>query len=118
MSDNAAPTQPNTQPSMIHGHVAYVTGAVEETLGSLTGYENLQRTGHDTKTSALAELRAADAATADSRAHSVAERASAHPGVVGAEGQAERVVGGAVFCEGLQRHGEEKQSAAKAVKGA
>ncbi|KAJ3035166.1 hypothetical protein HDV00_004288 [Rhizophlyctis rosea] len=115
----STPTQNTTttqNPSLIHGHVNYVAGVAEETLGSLTGATSFQQQGHAMKEEALAELRSYDSQGAQQRREDVAARAVNHPGLVKAEGEAESLAGKAAFCGGLQKFGEEKVVASDAAK--
>ncbi|KAJ3055729.1 hypothetical protein HK097_009539 [Rhizophlyctis rosea] len=108
---NQSTTSTTQNPSLIKGHLNYVAGAVEETLGSLTSSPSLQQQGHDMKEQAVNELRAYDSQSAEQRHTDVAARAVQNPTILKTEGQAENLAGKATFCPGMQKFGAEKQAA-------
>ncbi|KAI4131232.1 MAG: hypothetical protein LQ338_001325 [Usnochroma carphineum] len=71
-------------PSMLHGHAAYVAGAAKSS-------------GAETKDAAVAEMRAAK------------EQSAGQPAKSETMGKVEEKLGGAVGCEGMVDEGKERQ---------
>ncbi|KAI8824207.1 uncharacterized protein EV422DRAFT_564913 [Fimicolochytrium jonesii] len=107
MASNANNT--SAQPSLVHGHVQYVKGAVEETVGSMLNAPAWTESGKNDKALGEAEMRAADQSTQATRDASNASREN--KSLLEKEGQAEGLAGRAAFCPGMQKHGEEKVAA-------
>ncbi|KAI9101898.1 hypothetical protein DFS34DRAFT_435585 [Phlyctochytrium arcticum] len=107
-TNTSAPTTTSTTttgaPSLIHGHLQYVKGAAESTLGSLTSSAALNSAGASDKAQAIAELRAADS-TSDQRHATNQQKGS----TLGVEGKVEEYVGRISGCGGMIRDGEEKR---------
>lgn len=84
----------NNNASLIGGHAQYVKGAVEETIGNLTGSQAWKDSGIHDKQEAVESMRAANEGTTDSSLIS---------------GTTEKNIGSAVGCPGMIHNGEEKE---------
>jgi uncharacterized protein YjbJ (UPF0337 family) len=89
MSDNN-----NNHASLIGGHAQYMKGAVEETIGNITGSQAWIDSGVHDKQEATEEMRAANHGPSDSSFIS---------------GSTEKKIGNMVGCEGMVHNGEEKE---------
>ncbi|KAF7538066.1 hypothetical protein G7054_g3277 [Neopestalotiopsis clavispora] len=78
------------QPSLIGGHVEYVKGAAESTIGSVTGSHAWQSSGEQAKAQATGVMKAAGEA-----------RDASQQGY----GKAEEIAGKVTGCEGMQKEG-------------
>ncbi|KAI4145445.1 MAG: hypothetical protein L6R39_003797 [Caloplaca ligustica] len=85
-------------PSMLHGHAAYVAGAAKEAIGTYVSSDPSWKTSAaETKDDAVAEMRAAKAQN------------ESHPGKNETVGKVEEKLGGAVGCEGMVDEGKGRQ---------
>jgi uncharacterized protein YjbJ (UPF0337 family) len=84
----------NNNPSLIGGHAQYVKGAVEETIGNVTGSQAWKDSGAHDKQEAVEKMRAANQGPSDSSLIS---------------GSMEKKMGNMVGCEGMVHNGEEKE---------
>jgi uncharacterized protein YjbJ (UPF0337 family) len=84
----------NNNASLIGGHAQYVKGAVEETIGNITGSEAWKDSGVQDKQEAVEKMRAANQGPSDSSLIS---------------GTTEKKIGNMVGCEGMVHNGEEKE---------
>ncbi|KAL2038809.1 hypothetical protein N7G274_008567 [Stereocaulon virgatum] len=98
MSSNDAPNSSN--PSMIHGHAAYVAGAVKETIGSYTSTD-MQNAGASDKEAAVEEMRAAKQLS-DQQGGEVSKNPTL--------GEVEQTIGSVTGCEGMEEEGAKRQS--------
>ncbi|KAL8687676.1 MAG: hypothetical protein Q9218_006219 [Villophora microphyllina] len=89
---------PTENPSMLHGHAAYVAGAAKEAVGNYVSSDPSWKTSAtETKDAAVAEMRAAKA------------QSESHPGKNETVGMVEEKLGSAVGCEGMVGEGKERQ---------
>jgi len=102
-NSDSSTTDPNSA-SMLHGHVAYVSGAVKETIGNLTSSQPWQATGQADKSAAVDEMRAAKEA---SGANNTSTTGSGQNPTVG---KIEELAGRAAGCEGMVEEGVGKQA--------
>ncbi|CAF3107033.1 unnamed protein product [Rotaria sp. Silwood2] len=84
----------NNNASFLGGHAQYVKGAVEETIGSITGSQAWKDSGAHDKQEATEKMRAANQGPSDSSFIS---------------GTTEKKIGSMVGCEGMIHNGEEKE---------
>jgi uncharacterized protein YjbJ (UPF0337 family) len=84
----------NNNASLIGGHAQYVKGAVEETIGNVTGSQTWKDSGAHDKQEAVDKMRAANQGPSDSSFIS---------------GTTEKKIGNMVGCEGMVHNGEEKE---------
>lgn len=88
-------TENNTSnPSLLGGHIQYAKGAVEETIGNITGSQPWKDSGIHDKQEAVEKMRAANQETSDSSLVS---------------GTTEKKIGSMVGCEGMVHNGEERE---------
>ena len=76
---------------MLASHANYVAGAASEAIGNLTGSADWQKSGQDTKQSAVEDMRAASQVDKS-------QPTSDNPTLAG---KAEAALGSAVGCEGM-----------------
>jgi uncharacterized protein YjbJ (UPF0337 family) len=84
----------NNNASLISGHAQYAKGAVEETIGNVTGSQAWKDSGAHDKQEAVDQMRAANQGPSDSSTIS---------------GATEKKIGNMVGCEGMVHNGEEKE---------
>ncbi len=84
----------NNNASLIGGHAQYVKGAVEETIGNVTGSQAWKESGAHDKQEAVEKMRAANQGPSDSSVIS---------------GSTEKKIGSVIGCEGMVHNGEEKE---------
>jgi len=84
----------NNNASLIGGHAQYAKGAIEETIGNITGSQAWKDSGAHDKQEAVDEMRAANQGPSDSSLIS---------------GNTEKKIGNMVGCEGMVHNGEEKE---------
>ncbi|CAF1459251.1 unnamed protein product [Rotaria sordida] len=84
----------NNKSSILGGHAQYVKGAVEETIGNVTGSQAWKDSGAHDKQEAAEKLRAANQGPSDSSLIS---------------GTTEKKIGNMVGCQGMVHNGEEKE---------
>ena len=84
----------NNNASLIGGHAQYAKGAVEETIGNITGSQAWKDSGVNDKQEAAEKMRAANQGPSDSSFVS---------------GSTEKKIGNMVGCEGMVHNGEEKE---------
>lgn len=80
--------------SLIGGHAQYVKGAVEETIGNLTGSQSWKDAGVHDKQEAVETMKSANEGPNDSSIIS---------------GTTEKKIGNVVGCQGMVHNGEQKQ---------
>lgn len=80
--------------SLIGGHAQYAKGAIEETIGNITGSQVWIDSGVHDKEEAVEKMRAANHEPSDSSIIS---------------GATEKKIGSMVGCEGMVHNGEEKE---------
>ncbi|KAL8728261.1 MAG: hypothetical protein Q9166_005500 [cf. Caloplaca sp. 2 TL-2023] len=91
-------SNPTENPSMLHGHAAYVAGAAKEAIGThISSDPSWKTAGTEAKDSAVAEMRAAKA------------QSEGEPGKNDTVGKMEEKLGSAVGCEGMVGEGKERQ---------
>ncbi|KAL9583015.1 MAG: hypothetical protein Q9212_002961 [Teloschistes hypoglaucus] len=94
----ASDQNPTENPSMLHGHAAYVAGAAKEAVGNYVSSDpSWKSSATETKDAAVAEMRAAKA------------QSEGQPGKYETMGKVEEKLGGAVGCEGMVGEGKERQ---------
>ncbi|KAL8638267.1 MAG: hypothetical protein Q9228_004567 [Teloschistes exilis] len=94
----ASDQNPTENPSMLHGHAAYVAGAAKEAVGNYVSSDpSWKSSATETKDAAIAEMRAAKA------------QSEGEPGKNETMGKVEEKLGGAVGCEGMVGEGKERQ---------
>ncbi|KAI4253671.1 MAG: hypothetical protein LQ352_003559 [Teloschistes flavicans] len=94
----ASNQNPPENPSMLHGHAAFVAGAAKEAVGNYVSSDPSWKTSaSETKDAAVAEMRAAKA------------QSEGQPGKNETMGKVEEKLGGAVGCEGMVGEGKERQ---------
>ena len=84
----------NNNASLIGGHAQYAKGAIEETIGNITGSQAWKDSGAHDKQEATEKLRAANQGPSDSSLIS---------------GSTEKKIGNAVGCEGMAHNGAERE---------
>lgn len=84
----------NNNPSLIGGHVQYAKGAIEESIGNVTGSQAWKDSGAHDKQEAVEKMRVANHGPSDSSWVS---------------GSTEKKMGNAVGCEGMVHNGEERE---------
>lgn len=84
----------NNNSSLIGGHVQYAKGAIEETIGNVTGSQAWKDSGIHDKQEAMEKMKAANHGPDDSSFIS---------------GSTEKKLGNIVGCEGMVHNGEEKE---------
>ena len=84
----------NKTTSLVGGHAQYVKGAVEETIGNVTGSQAWKDSGVHDKQEAVDKMKAANQGPSDSSLIS---------------GATEKKIGNMVGCEGMVQNGEEKE---------
>ncbi|KAF8423311.1 hypothetical protein EV426DRAFT_603042 [Tirmania nivea] len=132
--------------SKLHGHYKYAKGAVEQTLGKVTGATELQSAGKADQTAGLTEIQAArqhiepqcaarpvtstsnsdttvvagggvTAGSIDSGTQQrMSQPATSVPGPMSMEGNVERTVGNLFQCKGMQDEGVERVASAEALR--
>ncbi|KAK4690464.1 hypothetical protein P7C71_g6334, partial [Lecanoromycetidae sp. Uapishka_2] len=98
-SNESSDSQSN--PSMLHGHAAYVAAAAKETLGSYTSTP-LQNSGASDKQSALDEMRAAKNISDQQGGGDVTKNPTL--------GSVEQKLGSVTGCEGMEEEGAKRLS--------
>ncbi|KAI4197350.1 MAG: hypothetical protein LQ350_005971 [Teloschistes chrysophthalmus] len=94
----ASDQNPIENPSMLHGHAAYVAGAAKEAVGTYVSSDpSWKSSATETKDAAVAEMRAAKA------------QSQGEPGKNETMGKVEEKLGGAVGCEGMVGEGKDRQ---------
>ncbi|KAL8678419.1 MAG: hypothetical protein Q9186_005227 [Xanthomendoza sp. 1 TL-2023] len=94
----ASSNNPTQNPSMLHGHAAYVSGAAKEAIGTYMSSDPSWKTSAtETKDAAVAEMRAAKA------------QGEGETGKNETVGKVEERLGGVVGCEGMVGEGKERQ---------
>lgn len=83
----------NNNASLIGGHAQYVKGAVEETIGNVTGSQTWKDSGVHDKQEAMDKMRAANQGPTDNSLIS---------------GSTEKKIGNIVGCQGMVQNGQEK----------
>ncbi|CAF1021407.1 unnamed protein product [Rotaria sp. Silwood1] len=84
----------NNNASLLGGHAQYVKGAIEETIGNVTGSQAWKDSGTHDKQEATEKMRAANHGPSDSSLIS---------------GTTEKKIGNMIGCEGMVHNGEEKE---------
>ena len=84
----------NNNASLLGGHAQYVKGAVEQTIGNVTGSQAWKDSGARDKQDAVDKMNAANQGPSDSSPIS---------------GSTEKKIGQMVGCEGMVHNGEEKE---------
>lgn len=93
-------SNPPSDPSMLHGHAAYVAAAAKETIGSYASTD-MQNAGASDKQAAVEEMRAAKQAS-DEQGGQVSKNETL--------GKVEQTLGGVTGCEGMEEEGAKRQA--------
>ncbi|KAJ3175573.1 hypothetical protein HDU87_006070 [Geranomyces variabilis] len=105
-STNAAS---NAEPSLLHGHVQYVKGTVESTVGQMLNAPTWTEAGTRDKMQGEAEMHAADQATKGQQAAANASREN--KSLLEKEGKVEGLLGKVAACPGMESRGQDKIAA-------
>ncbi|CAF9921661.1 hypothetical protein IMSHALPRED_005238 [Imshaugia aleurites] len=93
-------SESGSNPSMLHGHAAYVAAAAKEAIGSYTS-SDMQTAGSADKEAAVDEMRAAKQAS-DAQGGEISKNQTL--------GKVEQSLGSAAGCEGMEEEGAKRQS--------
>ncbi|KAJ3156706.1 hypothetical protein HDU86_003930 [Geranomyces michiganensis] len=99
----------SAEPSLLHGHVQYVKGAVESTVGQMLNAPTWTEAGTRDKAHGEAEMRAADQATKSDQA--AANSSRENKSLLEKEGKAEGLLGKVASCPGMESRGQDKVAA-------
>lgn len=97
---STGPSESGSNPSMLHGHAAYVAAAAKETVGSYTSTD-MQNAGSADKQAAVEEMRAAKQAS-DAQGGEISKNQTL--------GKVEQSLGSVTGCEGMEEEGSKRQS--------